>query len=592
MILQSLVDCYDALAKKGTICPAGWSIAKVSLALELAEDGSVLRVLPLKVPAQNGKKEVPQPMWVPEQAKRASGVSANFLCDNGAYFLCIDDKGKPERTKKCFLAAKELHHKILDGVESDAAKAVLAFFDTWQIEKAEEAEVLSGVMDEIKTGANLIFKRNGEYIQEDHAVRAAWEKQQQVVPKDAVIMRCLVTGEEAPVARLHPSIKGVNGAQPSGASLVSYNAPAFESYGHEDRDGTGRGLNAPVSEVAAFKYGTALNYLIADREHVQRIADTTVVYWAQNAEVLYQDIMGMGIFGQKENKIGVKTIGGVLKQMRDGGSINGVQLKFDNPFYILGLAPNASRLSVRFFLQSEFGTMLENLNEHNKRLEIIQPMGEKKELPLWNLLNELADQNAQDQKPPAPTAGAVLRSIVLGTDYPAALFENVMLRIKTERDIKWRKAAILKAYYLKNKEFVIPKEVLGVELNENSTYLPYVLGRLFAVLEKVQTTATPGIKATIRNKYFTSASATPASIFPVLLTLSQHHQRKLSEGSKVYYDKIITDLENRIHETLPARFKLQDQGVFYLGYYHEKQKLFTKNDVDKKEGDENHERGN
>lgn len=577
MILQSLVRYYDTLAANGEISPAGWSTAKVSLALRLAPDGTPLGMASLKVTPKNGKKEIPQVLTVPEQVKRAVNISANFLCDNGSYMLAIDDKGKPERTKKCFEAAKELHHAVLDGVESEAAKAVLAFFDTWDIDTAAENEQLADYLDEIKAGGNVIFQMDdGNYAQEDSAVRAAWEKYHTHASPDAVIMRCLVTGEEAPIARLHPNIKGISGAQSSGASLVSYNAYAFESYGHEDkRDGTGQGQNAPVSEAAAFKYGTALNYMIADREHVQHIADTTVLCWAEDAEPVEQDIWMASVYGS--NEIDQQTLDGIVKALAGGGTtkFQDKEIRYDNPFYVLGLAPNASRLSVRFFLQNEFGKMLENLHKHQERLEIVQPMGEKHALPLWHLLNETANQNSKNKTPPAPMAGAVLTAILMGTDYPASLFEAVMLRIRAEHDINWRKAAILKAYFLKNKGITIPKEVFQVELNKDSSCTPYVLGRLFAVLERVQTTATPGIKATIRDKYFTSASATPAAIFPLLLSLSQHHQRKLTEGSKVYFDKIITELENRIHTTLPTRFSLQEQGAFYLGYYHEKQALYT-----------------
>ncbi|MDD9147995.1 type I-C CRISPR-associated protein Cas8c/Csd1 [Sporolactobacillus sp. CQH2019] len=584
MILQSLVKQYDILAARGRICPIGWSTAKVSYALQLAANGSVFAIISLKISSKDGKKEIPQSLQVPEQVKKTSGIAANFLCDNGTYMLGADDKSNPERTKKCFEAAKALHHEILDEVESAAAKAVLAFFDTWNIDMAMEDKVLLPYLDDIKAGANLIFQVGGSSAQEDDSVKSAWEKHHLVPADNAVIMCCLVTGKKAPVARLHPNIKGINGAQPSGASLISYNAPAFESYGHESSQGTGQGLNAPVSESAAFKYGAVLNYMTADREHVQHIADTTILYWAEDAEPLCQDVWSAEAFGT-DKIIGEEDLRGIVNALSRGGNIcfKGTELRADNCFYVLGLAPNASRLSVRFFLQGEFGTMLRNLNKHNKRLEIVRPVFETRTtLPLWQLLNETANQKAKNRMPPAPMAGAVLRSILRGTDYPVSLFENIMLRIRTEHNIKWQKAAILKAYFLKNRGIRVPEEVLQVELNEKSDYLPYILGRLFAVLEKVQGDANPGIKATIRNKYFSSASATPGTIFPLLLGLSQHHQRKLPDGSKIYYDKMISELENCIQETLPIRLSLQEQGAFYLGYYHEKQALYTSKNEENK----------
>ena len=585
MILQALTEYYSALIKSGRVCPPGWSTAKVSYALNLAPDGTLTDVLPVKILSENGKKEIPQPMRVPEQGKRSVNIASNFLCDNSSYLLGIDTKGKPERSKKCFADACRLHHSILDGTDCPEAKAVLAFFDTWRPESAGENSVLAPFLEDILAGSNLVFRMNGAYLHDCEAIRSAWD-QAKKLPSTAPIGCCLVTGKTAPVARLHPSVKGIKGAQSSGASLVSFNAAAFESYGHEIADSTGQGYNAPVSEEAAFAYTTALQYLINDRSHVQRIADTTILSWAQDALPEAQDVFSAMVFGIPDGKdsqtVSQAELARVIRSVLEGKAptLRGIPINPDNEFYILGLAPNASRLSVRFFLHNTFGDTVQYVAAHNKRLEIERPAFEKRtSLPLWALLNETANQKAKDKTPPAPMAGAVIRSILSeNVAYPASLFEAVMLRIRAERDIGWRKAAILKAYFLKNEGTAVPEEVLDVKLNEDSNYPPYVLGRLFAVLEKIQTDTAPGIKTTIRDKYFNSASSTPASIFPLLISLSQHHQRKLNGGSKIFYDKLITDLESRLTETLPARMTLSEQGAFHLGYYHQKQKLFEKKD--------------
>ena len=587
MILQALCGYYDALARRGEITPPGWSVAKVSFALDIDGQGTLHGVIPLKITPEGSKKEVPQSLRVPEQQKRAVNICANFLCDNSSYLLGIDNKGKPDRTLKCFDAARELHQKILGTLDSPAARGVCAFFDAWQPEQASAHPALAPYLEEILKGGNLIFSVNGLYAQNNPAIRAAWDGYRAANSAGAVSGRCLVTGRQAPIARLHPAIKGVQGAQSSGASLVSFNAPAFESYGHEQADGTGQGLNSPVSEDAAFRYGAALNRLIADRRHIQYIGDTAVVYWAEDAEPLCQDVFSCAMFGGTSEVITDSDLRSAVRSLAHGDpvDVNGVPLKPENRFYVLGLAPNAARLSVRFFLQSTFGQMLANVQAHYDRLSIVKPAYVAKgALPLWKLLGETVNPNSRDKKASPPMAGAVVRAVLSDGPYPVSLLEQTMLRIRAEQDVTYGRAAILKAFFLKNRGFQVPEEVLTVELNDQSTHLPYVLGRLFAVLERVQSAANPGINATIKDKYFNSACATPAAIFPLLTKLSQSHLRKLDTGLRVYYEKLIGDLENRIHETLPARLSLADQGTFHLGYYHQVQKFYEKKD---KGGNEN-----
>lgn len=576
MILQALYQYYEALSARGEISPPGWCEVKVSFALDISEDGTLHGVIPLKYIPDGGKKEIPQLLRVPEQVKKTSGVSSNFLCENSSYFLGIDGKGKPARSRQCFESARVLHGSILSGVDSPAARGVLAFFARWQPENAASQPALSEYLDDAMS-ANLVFSVNGQYAQNDPAIQEAWQLCRISKTEDAVVGRCLVTGQTAPIARLHPAIKGVQGAQSSGASLVSFNAAAFESYGHEQADKTGQGLNSPVSEKAAFAYGTVLNRLLADREHVQYIGDTAVLCWAEDAEPLCQDLFCGAMFGSVSSRITQKDLWDTIKSLAHGTplDVNGIPLHPENHFYVLGLAPSAARLSVRFFFQDTFGNILTHLLEHYKRLEIVKLSNiEKGELPLWKLLNET--KNSWDKKASPPMAGAVARAILTGGMYPVSLFEQAMMRIRAEQTITYGRAAIIKAFLTKNNQFHVPEEVLTVELNEQSAYLPYVLGRLFAVLERVQKDANPDIKATIKDKYFNSASSTPATIFPLLTKLSQSHLRKLNTGLRISYEKRITELEGRICQTLPAHLSLPEQGAFHLGYYHQVQKLYEK----------------
>ena len=597
MILKVLADYYDALARQGKVTLTGWSKARVSFGLCLDEEGNLVDIYSLKMVPEGGKKELPKEMDVPEQVKKTSGVSSNFLCENSAYLLGIDSKGndndstdsasKENRALKCFEAAKELHHLILDPYGEDPdVRALLGFFDHWDPEKARENEVLEDYLDEILKGANLIFiAPDSCYMQDKEIMKTAWEAYKtKTTEAGGSLGRCLVTGEMAPIARLHPSIKGVYGAQSSGASLVSFNAAAFESYGHEISDSTGQGLNSPVSELAAFKYATALNYMIADKDHSQRLSDMTIVYWAEDADPAYQDAMNDAFFGDADN-VSPERLSEIAGKLRNGEAVPYERslLKGDTQFFVMGITPNAARLAVSFYRENAFSNMLDNLVKHYDDLDLVKPVfAENQKITMWGLLFETVNKNSKDKKAANPIISALLHAILEGTEYPAGLYENVMLRVCAEHDVNWKKAAIIKAYLLrfyrrdKSKRY-LQEEVLGVELNKDSDYVPYVLGREFAVLERIQQLANPGIKATIKDRYFTSASATPGPIFAMLMKLSQHHMRKLSsEGERFYYDKMLMDLEGKLHEPVPARMNLQDQGIFYLGYYHQKQTFFTK----------------
>ena len=389
-------------------------------------------------------------------------------------------------------------------------------------------------------------------------------------------MQCLVTGREDEIVATHPAIKGVRDAQSSGAALVSFNGDAFESYGHKQN------FNAPVGKYAAFAYTAALNHLLADKNNVQHIGDTTVVCWAEGADPVYPSFFGATCFGA-DTGLSDNDLRAALKRLADGLPCDDLGIDADRPFYILGLAPNAARLSVRFFLRDSFGKLMQNVNDHYERLEMERPAYEKfSYLPLWALLRETVNPNARDKSPSPAMAGATARAIFSGGPYPASLLEAVMLRIRAERKITWGRASIIKAYYLKNTDYTetedqgCPKEVLTVSLQETSTNPAYVLGRLFSLYEAVQQAANPGINATIKDKYFNSAAAMPASIFPVLNNLCQKHLRKLSQGQRVYYDKQIMDLKGRLGEDYPIRLTLAQQGAFDLGYYHQTQKRYEK----------------
>lgn len=581
MILQALVRCYESLAAAGKLEKPGWSMVKVSWGLELTPEGQIERLWPLELADEKGKKR-PQLVKLPAQKKKTSGTASNFLCENSSYVLGRDNKGKPERSLECFMACAEKHRELLTEVAHPMAKAILRFFASWNPQSAEENAALAPEWEEILKGGNLVFCMDGAYAQDVPEIAQAWDEAYADDEK-AEMGRCLVTGQKAPVAILHPSIKGIVGAQPSGATLVGFNAPSLESFGKDDRDKQGQGRNAPVSTYAAFAYTEALNYLLREPAYHSRLGDTTLIYWAEGAEEEYSSAMAGMMFSDNMEQEDLKD---AMEALSSGRVVlwNKLPLNPDNRFYILGIAPNAARLAVRFFLQNTFGSFAKNLDKHQKRLEIVRPAFDNRaNLSIWSLLRETANPNSRDKKPPEPLIGALMRAVLMNALYPAELFTQTEIRLRAEHEVSRGKAAILKAYLLRNVVELNPdnhpyKEVLQVQLNETTTHLPYPyrLGQLFAVLEALQLKANPGINATIKDRYFNSACATPAVVFPTLVRLAQNHLNKLDGGIKVYYDKLITGLFDTMDESYPARLSLQDQGIFQIGYYHQKQKFFTK----------------
>lgn len=573
MILQALVSYYETLAARGELPQPGWAPVKVSYVLNLDDQGDITTVVCIKEEVTRGKKKalVPQTIQLPAPVKRTVGVTANFLCDNSSYILGADKKGKPKRSLECFQACKTLHETLLVSVEEPAARALLSFFDHWQPEKLTEHPAFAHQdMEDLLASANLIFRYRGRYLHEIPAIRQAWQDYYNN-SQDSQQFPCLVTGKMAPVAQLHPSIKGIYGAQSSGASLVSFNAPAFCSYDRE------QGLNAPTSQYAAFAYGAALNYLIATQN--TRVGDVTLLFWAESGEDAYADALKQFSFGDEDDQYKEEDLKGLMESLAEGADVewDGTRIDPNMTFYILGISPNAARLSVRFFLRNSFGQFIRSVKAHYDRLEIVRPSFDPFDnIPVWRMLKETVNPNSREKKPAADMAGDTLRAILTNTPYPATLLNGVTLRIRADREMNRTRAAILKAYYLKNRNPFVPEEVLTVSLNQDSNHEAYVLGRLFSVLEAIQSDANPGINATIRDKYFSSASATPGVVFPTLVNLAQKHLRKLDEGKKIFYDKQLTELMSKLGETYPNRMNLPQQGAFQLGYYHQTQYRFTK----------------
>lgn len=575
MLLQSLVKLYEAWVDKGEIEKLGWNPVKISYGISLDEEGNVDEIIHLKTNAPKGNKEIPSLISLPMPVKRSVGVASNFLYDNATYVFGYDNSNKPDRAKQCFDCFRSVDNKVLENSDDEFSTVIKKFLQKDYSEFENLSDLLTElnctettVDDILNKGANLLLMPLGKFPTDSKAICESWNSYYE--HSDAPKGVCLVTGKDDHIAKLHPVIKNIRGAQAAGASLVSFNATAFNSYGKEN------GYNAPVSEYAAFAYTSALNKLVSDNDHRIFAGDTTVVCWTEDGESAYQDVFA-GIFNS-DDEVKQKDLCNTIVSIVNGNEVKweGIPLNPSNNFYILGISPNSARLSVRFFIQNTFGKVMENLLKNQQRMEMVKPGFEKfNYIPLWRILGETVNKKSRDKKCKPHLAGDVLNSIINDYNYPSTLYYGILGRISAEQNINWVKASVLKAYLLKNYDSKY-KEEITVDYNENSNNKAYLLGVLFSNLEEIQNTANPGIKSTIRDRYFTAASSTPSRVFPILIDLAQNHIKKIPNvGAKVNCQKMLTKTMAKLGDKFPNRLKLDEKGMFQLGYYQRTQERFT-----------------
>jgi len=610
MILQALYNYYKILCADPDvdIAEPGYSKAPVSHALNLSPDGKLVDIIPLYNLVQQGKKSVERPrrMNVPQQVKRSVNIEANVLCDNAAYVLGLTEKEAkdPNYARKRFESFRDRNIAIFSKVNSGVARAIITFLRTYDPATAQDDPIIARHRDKLLEGDKLIFFVDGKNALDDPEIRQVWEKEY-TSTQSTKKMQCLVTGEIEPIARLHLDIKGVRGAQAKGAALVSFNLDAFTSYRRD------QGENAPVSQSVAAGYVEALNYLLSDQNPHRKIylGDTTVVYWADTADRRYASAFYALLSPENQpandegskttrrrDKSAEQTMHAVAEKIEQGKPLDLQALREglndSTRFYVLGLAPNASRLAVRFFLTEPFGVFAERIMQHYSDLNIIKEYaGQPDYLSPYRILAECVSPKVMQREEELRSSwsllgGAFMRSILMDTPYPEGLYVAIMNRIRHDNDeegrsrkITYIRAAFIKAHLLRKYRHQHPnpyQEALTMALNESYTHPAYVLGRLFAWLEKAQTEAIGReVNATIKDRYFTSACAAPASVFPVLLRLSQHHLAKAEYGG--HLDRKIQELLNLLDaRPFPSRLTLDEQGIFVLGYYHQRAAFYTR----------------
>ncbi len=583
MILQALNSYYERVAAdaESDMPPFGTSIEKVSFAL-IIDDSGVLKGMD-DLREQSGKKLFPRNIPVPAAVTRTSGVKANFLWDKAAYVFGADADGPTDDNKSRFESFQALLREVCQGIEDNAVKSVLAFLQQWDRMEAESVLAQYHPWDDL-CNANFVFRLDGVpgYIHERDLVRKAWLKHIQQ-SNNTPHIQCMVNGEKnVPQARVHTPIKGVRGGQTSGGYIVSYNATAFVSYGQD---------KAAVSEMSAFAYTTALNALLSSnsRQHIV-IGDMTLVFWAEKpspAEDIFADLFDPPEIEPNTSKEShddqetAEKIRGLLHAVKDGRRVTDIIPDLDDSvrFYILGLSPNAARLSIRFWEVDSFGNLLKRISRYFDQLSITRQFKNEPEYPpLWRLLCQTAALGKSENVSPV-LAGSMARAILTGSRFPQNLLPLVLQRIRSEHNITYFRAALLKAYLIRNSTATNLKEVT-MTLDVERTDGPYLLGRLFSVLEKAQEEAIPGANATMKDRYLSSASATPGLVFHMILKNSTNHIAKLRKdpektGRATYFEKLIQEIVDKF-DAFPSTLPAEEQGLFMIGYYHQRKNFFTK----------------
>jgi CRISPR-associated protein Csd1 len=573
--ISALIGYYRRLEgdPAQTAAEFGFSREKIHFQVLLEPDGSLAGFDDLR-DVDERSKPTPRLLLVPDAGGRSgTGLKPFFCWDNTGYALGRDDKGKPARAEKMFTAFRELHLSMWKELQDDEGyTAVCRFLERWTPARAESL----ARWDEA-AGLNIVFKLRGreEFVHQHEMVREVWLRRVQAAQKAEVGARgtSLISGTEDELARLHPLISGVSGTNTTGAAIVSFNLDAFTSYGKT------QSYNAPVGVQDAFRYTAALNQLLSDDQHRVRIGDATVVFWTDRAAAADAEDLFGAFFGEEMQPSRAAEHGATLDRLRafltsaEQGRLRSGITEADAPFYVLGLSPNASRISVRYWLAGTVAQFAERLLLHVAQLAIVRPASHEGDPPL--IIRQLLAETARTAKDIMPTlAGDTARAVLGGIPYPQQLLASVIRRIRTDGELSYRRAAILKAFLIRNRNQEVP-----VALNRDRPEAPYQIGRLFAALEKTQEDASGGkLNRTIRDSFFGAAAATPAIVFPRLMRLHQHHLAKYEHPAfRVNREKLVGEICGRITR-FPPHLSLEQQGLFYVGYYHQRQDLFTKKD--------------
>lgn len=566
MILQKLVEYYrrKAADPDSDIAPQGFEDKEISFIIQVNLDGQFLQIKDTREKIK-GNKLHGKRFRVPQSVNRSSNQLPNFLWDNQEFVLGMPIEGKTTTKEKlnkkhqAFLKnLKTLYPHLLDNSE---IQAIIRFLESDFIVELQKDPLWNELL---KKAQNLSFEVIGGFegiiCQHPDVITAIESKSS----TEGGI--CLVTGENSPIARIHHAVKGVQGSESMGAKFVCFNFDAAESFQKT------QGENAPIGEFASFAYTMALNSLLKSSQKISYGEAITVVFWAAKNNHPFESLLSQLI--ETAPKDDPDRLTNAVKSLYDS-PFRGTYIPDDDgtQFHLLGLSPNASRLAINFFWTSTVSEISYNMKLHFSDLLIV---GYKEYFSIYEIISSLVVEGDLKKLPPNIMVG-YLKAIIEGRMYPFQLLSMALQRLKDKEGISQRRAALIKSWLNRYiRKFQRHEKEVLVSLDQSNDNIGYLLGRLFSILEKIQEEAHG--KATIRDRFYSSASARPVTAFPQLMRLKNHHLSKLeNKGRVINFEKKISEVMDAI-STLPTNLALVDQGFFAIGYYHQRQDFFNKQD--------------
>lgn len=595
MLIKALCDYYDILAGAGKVLPEGYSNVKIHSVVSLSPQGKIDNIIDWQrdehIEMKGGKtkiKKVSRDEILPKRTEKP-GIDANIIEHRPLYLFGLNYTNDEFNTEDSTDKAKKSHAicvkenlEFLDDIDSPVVNAYRNFLQGWKPEEEKENQYLMG-MGKAFTAPGFAFCLSGEpdkLLHDDPMVKEKWDKWygEKSESEERVISQCAVTGKREPIARIHNKIKGVSGGLTSGSVLINFNNPSENSYGNE------QSYNSNISQKAMAKYTEALNYLLGGRRHKISMDDVTIVFWAMNSSEKHEDAF-LAMLNGESDKMNEAETEDMLRKILYGsscGDVRSVQLESiedideDVVFYMVGIKPNSSRLSIKFIDRRKYSDVLWNIAGFQREVQVSD---EFKILPFYRIERELVSPKSTNEKINPELISRIFEAIIYGRRYPSAMLETLVRRVKTDKDlyINRVRAGLIKSYINRMKQ----KEELKMSLDKENKNKAYLCGRLFAVLERIQEIQADGnLNSTIKDKYFASAASKPAIVFPKLIMLSQNHMKKMrakKESWYIFYDKIIGEIIDKMDNRFPDTLLMADQGEFIIGYYQQRQDLFAKN---------------
>ena len=601
-MIEALCKYYDILKRNSSITPDGYDEQEVSFIIYITPDGKISDIANYRKEEEKTDKKgnvktelVPNKIVLPKRSQKTA-INSNFIEHRPLYifglnldkneFKTNDDKNKAKNSHNSFV---EYNLKMIEGINSEIVNAYRNFILNWKPENETQNKSLLKIAPYYnKPKTYYCFALDGHpniMLHNDEGMLKRWDMElnnMSEVDDDSDNGFCAVTGKVDKIARIHNKTKAILGGVSTGSVLIGVNKEAEESYCKK------QAYNNNISIEAMEKYTTALNYLLDNNSHHTVMEGITLVYWAMsdndtNEVDILNYMLGKSMDKARSDKVD-NFIKGLISHTKRGlkTDIDNFHIDEDVEFYIVGLTPNSSRVSVKLLLKNHFGKILENITIHQKDMFLEDGKGN---ISINTILRQLISPKSTKSSVPSPLSSAIINSIIMGGQYPTGLLETVIRRVKIDNDDEDKKnvklniirAGIIKACINRKSRINNKKEEIKMALDLTNANEAYLCGRLFSVLENIQYASSTGkLNRTIKDAYFSTACAKPALVFPKLIKLSQYHINKLEVGGQINYDKAITEIVSKLNQSFPSVLSLEEQGKFILGYYQERESYFKR----------------